>query len=322
MFKQLAVLVVLGAGCASAPRPVAKAEDPAPAAADEPGVRVETGATRTVTLLGPKGILELLQQSERVYDAKETDTDVAQWRQQNLAAMYPIEPGLEAPFVEVKGSSRGLRQWSMPRALMTELQRIEPLYEAGDYARAENEYEKLLARFPGEFVLYLSLGDAALFGNHPDVALPRYLRATQLNPYDHRGFYFLGNALLRLGRRDEAVAAWVRALTLRPHWDPLREGLENAERVARIELREPFLPAGRVEQTGPEAYALTTGKHPGWLAWTMCKAAWMGEPEHRKAVLQFRAAIAHQPDHQRAQPGQRDREQDQCASHRATSAAS
>jgi len=133
-----------------------------------------------------------------------------------------------------------------------------------DFPRAEALFRRALERFPDDAELHLHLGRLALIRGSAEEAEARFravLRADPDNPHvslmlaralaaggrgseeaialyqkalkrapSAMGYIELGNLCLKSGRRDDAVAAFERALTLQPGDDNLRsylQGLKN-----------------------------------------------------------------------------------------------
>jgi tetratricopeptide (TPR) repeat protein len=222
--------------------------------------------------------MQILEASPRSYDIKEAGRQPAQWSQQNLAIMYPRgQPAFEVP---TPGADGRITEARAPDGLREALAPIETLFEAKAYAEAEKGYEGLLRRYPGNYALTLSWGDAALFQGKADVALERYRAAQKLNPLDHRAHFFEATALFRLDKPKAALDALARALTRRPHAEFVLTALEGRSESLGITVREsPFLPKVRV--TGDEQSYSVEVLEPRWLAWGLCKAVWLGEPSAR-----------------------------------------
>ncbi len=108
-------------------------------------------------------------------------------------------------------------------------------YEAGRYAEAATDYERIVA------------GDVA-------------------NPVV---FYNLGNAYYRQGRLGEAVANYERALRLRPGFTAARDNLEQALRASKRALPRPLPPAWERSLLAWH-YGLSYR-----LAWTLGVLSWL-----------------------------------------------
>jgi tetratricopeptide (TPR) repeat protein len=240
------------------------------------------------TFMGPKAIMDLMERSPRQYRIEQPEQDVPQWRQQNLALMYAeVRPPLGGPTVKVVKGVRSVEEHEVAPALISLLAPVETLFHAEKYTEAEAGYLKLLERLPNEVLLHLNAGDAAFFDHRPADAEPRYRRATVVEPLDYHGHFYLARALLALGRRQEALDEYVRALVLRPHGKVLRAGLEAEAQALGVYVTAPFAPGARAEKVegAKDLFRITVGKPATWVAWGNCKAAWLGEPEHRVATL-------------------------------------
>jgi len=227
--------------------------------------------------LGPKEIVARIEASPRKYDIREPESPVPQWLQQNAMVMWPqLRPPLDVVMRDGKDVVAG-------RQPPVELLRgIEQAFAEKRYMDAEKGYARVLAKFPGDYVITLAWGDAAYFDSRTVVALGRYEAATKLAPLDLHGWWYRANALLALGRKKEAIDSYVKALVLRPRHVPLLNSLESRVDAIGLRVAEPiFLPQARVGISGDDV-VVTVLASPHWLAWGLCKALWLGEPSFRK----------------------------------------
>lgn len=238
-------------------------------------------------LLSPREMMKLLEDSPREYAIDSEPNAFPQWRQQNAMLAWPeLHPPAPMPaFEKHQDGSISVVPVSHPNEVDEMLEKVEPMFEGKDYADAEKGYEQILKKFPGDYSVQLGWGDAALFSGRAEVALARYEKATKLNPADHRSWYYRGNALAVLGRKKEAIDAWVRAIAMRPENTTMLTGLETKAAAFGYVLRSrSLLPGARVEPIKDGFRISFSSKEPHWLAWGVCKAMWRGEPVHRKAM--------------------------------------
>lgn len=256
--------------------------------------------------------MDLLEKSPRTYQVDTVEKAPAQWRQQALLTMYPrAEHQLDEPRL---GADGVISEASHPPELTSLLEPVEAKFEAKEFAEAEKAYAALLKKYPGNFMLTLSWGDAALFDRRPEVALERYRAAQKLNPIDHRGYFYEGTALVALGKPKEALDAYAKALARRPNAQFVVEGVDaRGERLGVRVRTTPLLPGARVDAKG-EGFQVSLAD-VAWLPWGMCKAAWRGEvaarnvadPEHyrptmteeRECLIQLLAVYRVQTEHKK-----------------------
>jgi len=74
--------------------------------------------------------------------------------------------------------------------------------------------------------------------HHPDQALVCYGRAHQLDPGAFKWLYYMGSLQAKLGRQDEAVETWRRALRLKPDYLP-----------ARLKLADSLFTTGQLDES-------------------------------------------------------------------------
>jgi tetratricopeptide (TPR) repeat protein len=120
-------------------------------------------------------------------------------------------------------------------------------FRAGRY-RASHEIYRDLARNGGRADLEVNAGVALAQLGENDGAAAAFERALTIDPAQERATLYLGNALLRLGKKDEAVRSY------RAFLEGSRGG-ELAERVRRIlsEIAPESVPVKPVPATPPPA---------------------------------------------------------------------
>ena len=87
---------------------------------------------------------------------------------------------------------------------------------AGKYPVAENEYRELLTRNPNSVELHVGLGDAYQLKGDSPRAIAVFQDCVKLAPKDPVPLMYLGAALGKAGRMNEAIASYRRALALQP----------------------------------------------------------------------------------------------------------
>ena len=274
-------LLVLAA-CASAPRP-----SPPPEAGPVQPVRIGPGDAKA-SVLSPAEIFERIEQSNHyVLDGHEGPfTD--QERNRNARALWP-EGMTEIDFPRLKqggpDGSRVVETESSPE-ITALFEQAEPDYEAHRYAKAERYYRRILELKPGYYPALLEIGNCAYMAGDFQEAVPRFDAAIRANPLDHRGHFYKADALVELGRTDEAVVEYAWALVLRPRHDLLRQGIEARRHRIHRDLRgDLLLPDVMVRQDGPDTVTIempvpVQGGH--WLAFGSCKAVWLIDADYRR----------------------------------------
>jgi tetratricopeptide (TPR) repeat protein len=166
---------------------------------------------------------------------------------------------LEYPWISDDGKGNlTLRSYPFEGACLDVLKEAESAYGDKKYDRAADLYKK---------------------------ALDFYQEAIDLNPFDFRGFFFKAHALVKLKRNGEAKESFIQSLTLKPRRKSLISALKvSADRLGISVEDEPFLPKSlaRLEKDVVSIYS--DPQDMPWFAHAVCKAFWLGEPEHRKQL--------------------------------------
>jgi predicted Zn-dependent protease len=99
------------------------------------------------------------------------------------------------------------------------------------------ELEELLRDEPDDPLLLLTLGKEYLDGGDPARALPVLERVVAVDPDYTAAYRYLGSALERVGRRDEAIAAWERGVAVADRTGDLQAGKEMQIFLTRLRGR-------------------------------------------------------------------------------------
>jgi tetratricopeptide (TPR) repeat protein len=114
-----------------------------------------------------------------------------------------------------------------------------------------------------------------------DWSLVEWRPATEAAPHLAKA-----EALLRMGRLDDAETEYVRALVYHPAYDGAWSGLESLGRIAGFQVKRPsFSPPTDAlgERQGDKVQIGLAEKDLEWLSYFLCKAVWRNEPEYRRA---------------------------------------
>lgn len=148
-------------------------------------------------------------------------------------------PGFEARgFVQIGTIERDRQNRKQAIAAWTEVLKYDP--------------EVKQIQLPGE-VFYHDLGVLHLDDGHAKVALELLEKSLQIKPHA-LGFVHRGQAKLQLGRRDEAIQDWKKALELDPAHREAREDLASAALEQRkadeaLEWLKPLVAAGELKSS-------------------------------------------------------------------------
>ncbi len=100
-------------------------------------------------------------------------------------------------------------------------------HQAGNFARAEALYLEILRQNPGNIDAIHLLGVLATQGNRPEIAVDLISAAIRKKPDAPIFHYNLAEALHALGRKEEALASYQRAIELAPEYFEAQSNLAN-----------------------------------------------------------------------------------------------
>jgi tetratricopeptide (TPR) repeat protein len=113
--------------------------------------------------------------------------------------------------------------------IQRESKRAVELIRNGDYAEAEKVYAALNRRFPNNAFILYELGRCRFWQQKYRLAHDVLTRAIALAPNDPYPISVLGGVYHAQGKLDEAIAAYRRALALKPGDNFLNRCLQRAE---------------------------------------------------------------------------------------------
>lgn len=113
--------------------------------------------------------------------------------------------------------------------------------QAGDLRAASREFSAALKQMPSLYPAEAGLGFVHLAGEDYDEAEPRFAAAVAANPQYLPAWVGRAEALVGLGRDEEAIAALQRVLAL----DPAREGVQARLELLRFRTTQASLSAGQ-----------------------------------------------------------------------------
>ena len=103
------------------------------------------------------------------------------------------------------------------------------------YILASESFAKALQIKPDNSLARFNLGKAlAISGKHQNAVFHYRLTADKDPLISHQVYYFMGNSLFQLGRHDEAISAYSRALQLKPDFQEARKALINSRKIMEI----------------------------------------------------------------------------------------
>lgn len=236
--------------------------------------------------LSPPELYKLMEESEQTYRLNALEA-LGDLRAEDFASIYwpSSGNGLAFPWIAVQeNGSRSLLNYDLGEGCEAILRKAEPHFDAERYEKARNFYIKAKDKFPKCYLAYSSLGDTYHFEGNSLEALSWYKKSIEINPYDFRGHFYKANTLYNLARFDEARAAYLVALAMKPHRESMTGVIQD--RVTSLGEKfvdRPFIPRALARQEKDYIGIYASPDTPYWITYGMCKAVWIGEPAHREA---------------------------------------
>ncbi len=184
------------------------------------------------------------------------------------------------------GDGWSLVEWKPAAGAAPHFAKAEELFSQKLLAEAAVEYRRGLELDPDYGPGWLYSGDVPFGKGDYAAALKAYRKALALDSTLAQAHRFAADALLKLGRLDDAETEYVRALVYRPSYDGAWSGLELLERMAGFKVKRPAFspPADALgERQGDKVQIGLAEKDLEWLSYFLCKAVWRNEPEYRRA---------------------------------------
>ncbi|MBX6364122.1 MAG: tetratricopeptide repeat protein [Gemmatimonadetes bacterium] len=143
-------------------------------------------------------------------------------------------------------------------------ERAHRLYDAGDYDAALDVLKEGITLYPSSVELQVGLGYTRLAREEFALARQCFERGLVLDPEHEEGLVGLGEALLRLGRRSEALELFARAREL-----GCAEDLDLMLSMGRALYREQLYDEAREVFTEAVAHHPTSGEAEAALGYTL-----------------------------------------------------
>ena len=171
-------------------------------------------------------------------------------------------------------------------------QRARETADPGDYGRSERALRRALARDPRDLYALGGLGSLALARHRFGEALALGRGAQRLSPSTARTYGVIGDALVELGRYDEAFRAYDRMAALKP----------SLSAYARVSHARELIGDGRGAIAAMQLAVEAAGAQAEPLAWSRVQLGKLhfSRGRLRAARLQFRAALAAFPGYVQA----------------------
>jgi tetratricopeptide (TPR) repeat protein len=234
-------------------------------------------------LLGPQEIMARMKASGSHYNVS---TEALGSNPADV--MWPMSDRWpESPVVVAEGPRNKVVARGCSADGHASITKVEADFQAKRYGVARTAYQALTQREPDCVRGWLYLGDSYFFEGNDKDALSAYEHAQALRPDDAPPYFFRGQTLARLGRRDEAVADFRKALSIHPHYSTLEALLSTGAKQLGVELQGGFAPRVLVKGAPPTIEVDMQNDLPGpdgvaWMAYGLCKALWIGDEAHRR----------------------------------------
>lgn len=237
--------------------------------------------------LGPREIIQLLEASANSYAIAPGSRGKGELADP-YAVLFPekYEP-IDPVRVVVVDGRRMLEPYPMSEQMVGVMVEAQKHFAASDAHGARAQYDRAIALDSTFYLPYNYFGDTYMMERDAEGALPHYRRAVELNPDHYQPHYNYGAALYYLGRFDEARTELVRALVLNPRHENTYMLLRGWGEDLGVRLVDTLLTPGGIAVRDGRSVKIVydTAAGAGWLIYAMAKGMWLGEPDHRRAML-------------------------------------
>jgi tetratricopeptide (TPR) repeat protein len=201
--------------------------------------------------------------------------------------MWPAKGG-EIPTptwaVDADGGSF-VRPYQQSDAARTLFKQGEERFLESKYDEAIVFYRKALSISPHDYLALLALGDCAFRQGFLTDALELYQRAEAEDPADSRSYFFQATIFTAQGQVERALDAYADALVRSPRRVTLHQGIQARSKQLGVTIAdERFHPLTLARRKGDTIQICIASPTPHWIAYGLCKAIWLGEPDHRRAL--------------------------------------
>lgn len=199
----------------------------------------------------------------------------------------PSCPAVANPRLVMKDGSAAVEEFPFKEEAVALVRKAESIYQEKKYEEARRIYAQAVQADPDCYLAVADIGDCYYFTGRHEQALAEYDKAILINPHDHRLYFFRANALLALGRTEEAKKNYLRSLMLRPRYPFALQVMKARRDVLKMDIRESlFQPPLLVRKEGDDICIYLDAEKGGahWMAYANAKAVWLGEPSHRQEI--------------------------------------
>jgi tetratricopeptide (TPR) repeat protein len=249
--------------------------DPTDAGATQHTVDFERARAK---FLNPRELLQAAEASKTAFTVETSRCADVAVNQFAALTWQKQAPELENPaWVKRPDGSLDLAERPTSPEAARLVDQAERLYDAKEYEKAAAAYRKVLEVDPSSDSAQLGLGDCAYRQHRFEEALPFYRLAEQANPASSLSFHFRGDALVALGRVEEAREAYLEALIREPRRTWLQQDLDFIQTKLGLLVQDNlFHPMALARRRVGDVQVCLVDTTPHWLAYGMCKALWIG----------------------------------------------
>jgi len=245
-------------------------------------------AQESKPFLTPAEVLKMMGESKTEYVVNSLEK-LKPEEMKDLAGLFFAQrcPDIENPRLVSEKGKPAVKEYSFKKEAVKLFEQAEAVFKKKDYDGARALYEQALRADPAFYLALGYIGDTYLYTGRVEEALAAYDKAIEMNPYDHRLYFFRANTLGRAGRQDEARKDIVRALALRPRYRFVLQVANSDKAPYGFRLRETnFEPPVLARKEGAKVaiYIDPNESNSHWGAYALAKALWLGEPKHRKEM--------------------------------------
>lgn len=229
---------------------------------------------KTSTIHSPSEILQIMSDSKMNYEITLLENPVLPENHSdnlNYPTVYRRKDGNGLQAIEYEPNAESEKAYK----------KAEEAFSARDYEKAGDFYQEALDKDSSYYIALTYRGQMYGIQRQWDKAIACYEKEIKQNYIDYIAHWFLADAYLNVGRKEEAKTQILIAHILNRNNPRLLDALHNIMRENKLVFDDhwQFTPQIELAKTGDKKFKV--GYKGVWLGYAMAKALWKYEPGYK-----------------------------------------